>query len=770
MKKKSIWILIVLVLITVQSWFFYLTFRYPHTGIVVEQNEKSEWVIEDFEMSKIGEDLDLRVGDIVLEIDRKPTDEHPSIRKFRTVDQADTLLISRNGETFEANILQIRSSVDYLSIIGETTCLAIAGILLTTLRGSPSATFLAGVFINIGLIFMSLLASIRGDSTGKVLINSLMMLLPVMFYHFLLEFFKEKGGIATSKKLLVPLYAIVIASFLLRFSFYFPDIAFDFYFHNNTVTISFFLIGILLNFYMMTKLLIKHWSTGDTISMLIKTVWISFLLSFMPFAFLSFLPLLIFGHPFISTYFSGWMFMIFPLSFAYLIGTRQLYDIHIVLRRLMMTGAISVFPSTILVAFIWLIFQQHATARHLSFVFCFTLVLLTVLLYALEHFSTKLEWIMFPRKYVLQTALKKIARNLGNITSFREIKDIILVDIVSTLRVYGGALVFRYREDMELIEVGEINLGEVEQLVRFGVMEHPFYLIHEVNRHEEYTSYLITTRKMTNTLLGQEEVQWLNLIISYLSVSLENIFLIRKLTLKLEQLAAQMPSEQLAKDLDWFRKLMFELQEKERSRIATDIHDTTMQDLFFLKRRLNALTTRYISNDEDREQMIALSEYVDIINANLRQSCFELHPHLLQEIGLLQTVHKLVEQERASCPFAVELKMVRAGAIEHKDLETKRHIFRVVQELLNNAKKHSLAEKVSLHLSVVHETFYLLYEDNGIGFEPAPAPKETGTAGIGLEQMRTRILHLNGNMELESSRGNGVKIWITMPLKEGITA
>jgi two-component system sensor histidine kinase ComP len=202
--------------------------------------------------------------------------------------------------------------------------------------------------------------------------------------------------------------------------------------------------------------------------------------------------------------------------------------------------------------------------------------------------------------------------------------------------------------------------------------------------------------------------------------------------------------------------------------MANDIHDTTMQDLFFLKRRLHSVLSRSIQAEEDRQQMTGLIDYLEVINTNLRQSCFELHPHLLREIGLLQTLHKLIEQERAASPFEIELFTEHAEAAEHFNLDSKRHIFRITQELLNNAKKHSSANKVSIQLYCVGGLFYLSYEDDGIGFEPLFAGNETNLSGIGMEQMRSRILTMNGKLELISGVGSGVKITIELPMQEGM--
>ncbi|MDB5054750.1 MAG: ATPase/histidine kinase/DNA gyrase domain protein, partial [Bacilli bacterium] len=490
-----------------------------------------------------------------------------------------------------------------------------------------------------------------------------------------------------------------------------------------------------------------------------------------PIVIFSFVPEILYRRDWIDPIYMGWFILFFPLSFAYLIAAKRLYDIDIILRRIFYMTIISLIPSAVLVGLIGILFTKEAPIQKLLFIFILFVIILTFMLYSLEYFSTKLERVMFPKKYNLQSAVKKIAKNLSSISSFRELRKIILVDIVSTLQVFGGAVVFKYHDTIETISEGDIDIYEVEKLVLLDLPENTSYSAFEINRNEEYTSYLIMTQKKTNTLLGQEETQWLNLIISYMAVSLENVYLIRKLTRKLEQLASQIPNEQASNDFIWFRKLMFELQEKERLRIATDIHDTTMQDLFFLKRRLTALSEKYPFDQANSSLMDNCISFIDIINTNLRQNCFELHPHLLQEIGLVQTIEKVIDLEMPICAFEIEFRATGVETIEAKDLWTKRHIFRMVQELLNNAKKHSQASHVKIYIKATQANFHLLYEDNGIGYEPDQvAEKEIGNSGIGIEQMKSRVLSLNGHFDLDTSEGHGVKLEITFPLKEGKTA
>ncbi|MFD0677486.1 MULTISPECIES: sensor histidine kinase [unclassified Paenibacillus] len=506
-------------------------------------------------------------------------------------------------------------------------------------------------------------------------------------------------------------------------------------------------------------------------SIIIKTIWWSLIISFFPFCVFSFIPLMLFGYEWISSLTTSWFVLFFPISFAYLIMSKQLYDIDVVIRRIVFTVLLSIVPSAILVVLNALIFKTDATITHNLLSFIFSVVIISSVLYSYEYLTTKLQKIMFPRKYHLQNALKNIATKLRSISSFRELKDIILVDMVNTLEVFGAAIVFKYNDSVETVITGDIQSDEVERMAASGAWDHPSYSCIEINRHEEYSSYLIITRKRTNTLLGQEELQWLNLIISYLAVSLENLHLIGKLNVRLQHLASQMPNEQVAQDFMWFRKLMFELQETERRRIATDLHDTTLQDLFFLKKRFAAILNSYPFQAEELEKMSGIIDYVEIINTNLRQSCFELNPHLLHEIGLIQTVTKVVEQEGALLPFHLEFSAQGAEMIEFWDMETKRHVFRIIQELLNNAKKHSEASKVSIRITKEADSFRLLYEDDGIGFTPkSEVEKQIGASGMGMEQMKSRVLHLNGHLEVAANRGTGMTVWITLPLRRVLTA
>jgi two-component system sensor histidine kinase ComP len=775
MNKKMIATIFVALFIGLQCWFNYLIFNYPNIGIGVEQNRDNQWIVKNFDYKEYSSLLGIRIGDEIKEVNGLDVNEHASVTMWSYIEQARSVLVHRDGGEFEVSLdgLPRLSPFDFIAYCAQIVCFSAAFLLYRRLSYALSARYLTIAILNVGFTFMSLGASTRGDAFGKIFIIEFMALVPYTLLHFLIVFFKEKGGIKLQPLLTVLkyLYAVLFIIFIVCSIFYAdPTLVHYIYPKFIPVFILLFLLGILLNIGLLTYLYIKHRRQGSFVSTLVKTVWISLLLSLSPIAIFSFLPMLMSDDPWVDPIYTAWFVILFPLSFTYFIASERLYDIDIILRRIGLTTVLSIIPAGIFAGLMGIVFPLEATFGSISLIFVFTLIVLSFLLYSLEYFITKLEPILFPRKYYLQSSLKKIAINLTSTSNFRDLKANVLVDIVRTLEVFGGAIVFKYKDGVETITEGSIDAAEVESLIALEQLEHPAYTFFVISRHEEHTSYLVMTQKKTNTLLGLEDTQWLNLIISYLAVSLENVYLIRKLTMKLENFAGQISDEETAGDLLWFRKLMFELQEKERYRIATDLHDTTMQDLFFLKRKLTTLMGKYALKLEDQEEMKELTGFIEMINLNLRQSCFELHPFLLTEIGLVRTVEKLISLESGLNDYEIEIDFVGKDELEKLGKESKRHIFRIIQELLNNAKKHSQASHIQFHLEATRFSTTLTYVDDGVGFEQKVEREVTlGASGMGMLQLQSRILYMGGSYEWDTAVGKGVKLHVSFPMKVGAT-
>ncbi|NBI30647.1 ATP-binding protein [Chengkuizengella marina] len=771
MNRKLLNRLILITLVGIQFWFIFIILNYPSTDITLYQSQEKKWIVEDLDNNSI--DIGLQKGDVILKINQNEPDLHFTVQKWRDINQFETLIVSRNNMELEINRdnIKILTIFDKILLAMSLLCLLITYVLYKQADSSKSSQYLSMVFIAIEFTLISVDTSIRGDILGKIFTSFFVMLMPILFLHFLIVLLKEKSNAVISTKYLSFLYSfIIILNFPLFFIYFLNSpLTYYVYIFNKYIVMICFLVGLLLNFIFLTNIYIKYKKEESYISTLIKTIWISLFISTFPFSFFSFLPNILFGEEWIDSFFTCWFGLLFPLSFAYLLLSKKLYDIDIIFRRFLFTIIISIIPSGIIV-FSNELTHANNLLTHYIVSFIITTFILSLLLYSFEYLTTKFQRIIFPKRYYLNNALKKISQNLRSISSFHELKDITLVDIVNTMNVFGGAIIFKYNDSIETISEGDIDLNKATKMIETNEVDDD-YICFEITDHEEYTSYLVLTRKKTNTVIGMEESQWINLIITYLAVNLENLYLIRKLTMKLEQLAVHIPDEKTANEFLWFRKFMFELQEKERVRIATDLHDTTMQDLFFLKRRLNSLIEMNDMNHKHTNEIKNIVSYVEIINVNLRQSCFELHPYLLQETGLVHAIRKLIQLESTMNTFEIEFSVGNEYQIEKRNIDVKSHIFRMIQEMITNTKKHAQATKVNISLHIMNHEIKLHFEDNGIGFNgKINKEQDTLQSGMGMEQIKSRVLYLNGQLKVESSIGKGAKFWITLPDKEEKTA
>ncbi|SDW68645.1 sensor histidine kinase [Paenibacillus sp. CF384] len=768
--------LCVFTFVMLQLWCSFITFTKPYLGINLAYTPEQQWVISKLDLEGVSSQLDVSVGDIIIEVDGMNPNDYHTVKAWHVIEQAHQILLSRAGQE---HIVQVEmatlSAFTIIPFLVEMLCQFMALFLFVKMRHSLSARLLLLFFLTTAIIFMSLGASIRGDAVGKLLIVSFIAILPVVFYHFSCVFFREKGEIRLRTGFIKALYAIAALATVVRLYVYFFNTPFAYTMLQleSPVTLLLFIIGFLFNMYILTALYFKFRKQQSPASTIVKTAWWSMLISFTPVISLTFLPQVLTGSRLLDGIYTSWAILLFPITLAYLLMSDQVHDIALVLRRFVCTGLIATLPVTLFTAIYMLFFHNSVDMEQLLFIFFGTLSLVAVMLYAAEYLMTRFEPYLFPRKFILQSALMNISRRLGSISSFRELKELFLVDIVKTLQVTGGAIVFQYNGETEIIHEGDLDAEEINRLlVSQSLTASPGYTCLEMNNHEDYTSYLIMSRKKTNMRLGKEELRWLGLIANYLEISLENLHLINKLKGRLKELAARLPDESSAKDIQWFRKIMFDLQEEERIRIAADLHDTTMQDLFFLKRRLLQLGEKLERSPENQEQLSNTVNFVDMINASLRQSCFDLNPYLLSEIGLVQTVRTYLDKEAYTVPFALTFNAEQVQLIETKDLQVQRHIFRIVQELLNNAKKHSEASNVRFRLAESDSLFQLSYQDDGVGFLHADlAQRQIGqSSGVGMEQIRSRVQHLGGQLHIVSTKGSGVNIKITLQNEKEIPA
>nr|WP_255726810.1 ATP-binding protein [Sporosarcina sp. ACRSM] len=140
----------------------------------------------------------------------------------------------------------------------------------------------------------------------------------------------------------------------------------------------------------------------------------------------------------------------------------------------------------------------------------------------------------------------------------------------------------------------------------------------------------------------------------------------------------------------------------------------------------------------------------------IRETCNELRPPFLNELGIIQSLQNLVDQTKLRSNFI--LKSELDPSIRTLDPEYELVLYRVVQELLNNAMKHSLATEVQIALSNNDHSLSLSYCDDGIGIDMLKLNDSFKTMGI--FGMKERIRSIGGTIDIHSAPGDGMQVQI----------
>jgi len=331
MKYNKIFIGIILsFFLVLQVWFAIVTFSNPFLGISVVQNENSKWKIVSFDDEKNAmSNLKLQLNDVILSVNGIEADEHFSIKKWHGVEQAHNLVIHRDGKELTINLESVMVPIIYtlIPLGGGLACQFFALILFIRLKNSNSIKYLSLLFVAIGGTFISLGASVRGDSFGKYFIETWVMAVPLIFLEALSVFFKEKCNIIVLPRFRKVIYYIAFIVCIIKTSYLIPNpYNYLLYRINVNVTLIVLLIGIILVFYILASIYLKYRKEKSHISTIIKTVWLALIVSFMPLVFLFALPYLFTGEAILNGTYSGWFILIFPLPSVCTTSTSS-YDV-----------------------------------------------------------------------------------------------------------------------------------------------------------------------------------------------------------------------------------------------------------------------------------------------------------------------------------------------------------------------------------------------------------------------------------------------------------
>lgn len=201
---------------------------------------------------------------------------------------------------------------------------------------------------------------------------------------------------------------------------------------------------------------------------------------------------------------------------------------------------------------------------------------------------------------------------------------------------------------------------------------------------------------------------------------------------------------------------MIEGEERERSRLARDLHDGLGGMLAGMKIKLSGLNT----GQEDRGGLHHVISQLDNSITELRQIARNMMPESLLKFGLETALKDLCA---SLMPGHTQIDFQAYNIEKNIPVNVQVTIYRIIQEALNNALRHSNASSILLQCSQNGHTFFITIEDDGVGFNTNLAHN---SPGIGLDNIRNRIRFLNGKLDITSTINEGTVLNIELHVGE----
>ncbi|MBI1783139.1 MAG: tetratricopeptide repeat protein [Sphingobacteriales bacterium] len=221
---------------------------------------------------------------------------------------------------------------------------------------------------------------------------------------------------------------------------------------------------------------------------------------------------------------------------------------------------------------------------------------------------------------------------------------------------------------------------------------------------------------------------------------------------------ARLQSE-ILRQQDFATKAILEAEEKERQRIAKDLHDGVGQMMSAAKLNLSAIENEIpFKDDMQKEAMLRIIKLVDDSCKEVRAVSHNMMPNALLKAGLASAIREFINQIDQKI---IKVNLHSEGLSERLDSNTETVLYRVIQECVNNVIKHAGAAQLDISLIKDEDGISATVEDNGKGFDTSDSLKKNG---LGLKNIQARVEYLKGTVDFDSSPGKGTLVAIHVPL------
>ena len=194
-------------------------------------------------------------------------------------------------------------------------------------------------------------------------------------------------------------------------------------------------------------------------------------------------------------------------------------------------------------------------------------------------------------------------------------------------------------------------------------------------------------------------------------------------------------------------------QEEERQRIAQDLHDDISSKLNVVSINSHLLKTPNLTNDEIEEITNNIITFTQNALESSRRIAHNLLPPVFEKFGLNAAVEELCEEFESS--KSVKTYYKNELDFDDKEIDRHLHVFRVLQELMNNSLRHGKSNEIWIDFKEAQGINTCYYKDNGVGFD---SDDFENYRGLGMKNIESRISFLNGELKIISSEKKGMQV------------
>ncbi|MBI2850744.1 MAG: hypothetical protein HYX80_06855 [Chloroflexi bacterium] len=483
---------------------------------------------------------------------------------------------------------------------------------------------------------------------------------------------------------------------------------------------------------------------------------------------------------------------------AYAIHRYQLLDLKRVLRRGLVYSSLTIIFTAqyLLLLLILQEFFTDWTAQGGLALAALLAVLVALLFNPLRNLIQNwIDRLFYRETYDYRQMLLSLSDQISNVLDLGDVAQSILVPIVEAMHAKQAALLFPQIEsgDFDAQFVQQAGKGTTSVKLRFagdnpivtwlttegktlrrelidvipqlkGLWEKEKAVLDElelallcpIRSKGRLSGILAVGAKKSGIPYSDEEIDLLMTMANEAAVAIENARMLD--SLRIEQLRVKRLLEQVSNT-----------QEEERKRISADLHDSVAQWLAAASYRaqtVNALLSRGGVNDKARDELDAMESTIDKSLKELRRVVIALRPPALEELGLNHALKQSLEELQA---VGVECRFSRTGESFRLPLDVEIAVYRVVQEAVNNIRKHAKATQASLHLQYREDRLQVQVRDNGRGFDLSRTLDSAISVGhMGLLGMKERVEALGGDVKIRTSQDGGTLITLSFPIQSPV--